>query len=167
MFMIFVVHCLVTITCGFELNHLKPPSNEAEIVNHRVKRGGQAIPFRPLFVYRQQQKEKQARWKLLEAQKQLKLQNLQNTVGGYSKNLLYPIKEDFAYRPVPVYPSYQATSPYQTNPTYQLYKNYEYYPVNSYEIYSTDPDRSSLAYAPSYANQQESYYDQFDSGYDS
>lgn len=150
------IFCLFTSAeCGLKLNHLR-----AGTFNHRVKRDGGAIPFRPLFVYRQQQKEKQAKWKLEAEQKlakqQYDLQNFQNSIAVYSKPPLNPTKSYYDYRPV--FTTYQITPQYQASPVYQPYQsNLQAYPSNSYQIYSTFPYSYGV-----YVNQNqrlESYYD--------
>lgn len=161
--LVYCLSCLFTETLGFELNRLNQPSNDAETLHHRFKRGGGGglIPFRPLFVYRQQQKEKQAKWKLEEAQKlaQSQLQNQHNSIIDYTKFSSNPFRLDYAYRPVPVYPSYQV------DPTYQQDQSIQNYPVNSYGIYRTSPYSPDSTYGPLNFKNQETYYDKYNAEY--
>lgn len=158
--------CTYSLTFGSEypLRHL---SNQ--IFNLRSKRDGGTIPFRPLFVYRQQQKEKQARWKLLEAQKLLKQEQLnrqsetsnqQNYVSSHSELSLKPLKLNYSYREVPAYSIYQTTA-HQRNPTYQQY--FQNYPVNTFETYPTYNYYTNFEQL--YDNQDDGYYDKYNSGY--
>ncbi|XP_037046965.1 uncharacterized protein LOC119081832 [Bradysia coprophila] len=160
MFVSCVLCCLLqlfTVTYGFDLNQL-----ETKTVNHRIKRDGGIIAFRPLFVYRQQQKEKQAKWKLEEEQKLQKqlqqyllAQNHQNSIVDYYSK--YPVnagKVD-TYRPTypyPAYPSYQPISTYQSNAANQQ---------NAYGNYPT-VSGSYLTNGGFYANQQDSLYNNYD-----
>lgn len=105
-------------TSGYKQILFNPPTNryETETLNHRFKREG-FIPFRPLFVYRQQQIKKQARWKWLEAQKLLKKQLIKGT-------------SMYSYGNYPVYQTYSTYRPsfvYQQNP---------YYDENSFNYYT-------------------------------
>lgn len=152
-----LIHCLcifVTDSYGFDLIHLSQPNSE--LSNHRFKR---EKPFRPLFVYKQQQKERQAKWKLEAAEKLVQQQQLQNSIRDYYKHQTNPVKGYYTYSLIPSYADYQTTVLYQANPNYQL-KNYQYYPVNSYgsNIYPT--------FGQLYANQPEYYYDKYESQYD-
>lgn len=177
MFVSCVLYCLFqlsTVSYGFELNHLR-----TKTVNHRIKRDSGIIPFRPLFVYRQQQKEKQAKWKLQEAQKlhqqllqqqllqqHIQLQNQQNSiVDYYAKYPLNTAKLDYTNRPTyPVYPNYQTDSAYQTNAVNQLNQYYQNYPQNAYGTYPTFSS-SYLDNGGSYANQDSLYYNYDDTRY--
>lgn len=168
-----LVYCwffFFTATRGFELNNLK-----AEIFNHRVKRDSGIIAFRPLFVYRAQQKEKQARWKLIEAQKlvqQQQLQNHQYSIDYHSTHPSNPTKSEYDYKLHPVQPNYQTMPwPYQNYPFYQLNQKYQDQPSNSYEVYPNSNSYPTLTYSSYssdgslYANQQDFYYDKYDSEY--
>lgn len=175
MFVSYILYCLLqlfTVAYGFELNHLK-----TKTFNHRIKRDGGVIPFRPLFVYRQQQKEKQAKWKLQEAQKlqhqllqqQILQQHFQSQahqnsiVDYYAKYPLNSAKVDYTNRPTyPVYPNYQTTSSYQTNTANQLNQYYQNYQQNAYGFYPSFSG-SYLVNGGFYAtNQQDSLYNNYD-----
>lgn len=65
--------------CGEKLLDVHPyNAHETSELLKRDKRqgGGGIIPFRPLFVYRQQQREMQERWKEIEARKKLRQQSI-------------------------------------------------------------------------------------------
>ncbi|KAJ6638516.1 hypothetical protein Bhyg_11252 [Pseudolycoriella hygida] len=144
---VFTIYCFVGsfIMCGaydetiLSLSKMLglPHGTENDIILHREKRqgGGGIIPFRPLFVYRQQQKEQQERWKQEEAKKKQKQQFLE-----YQQNL-EAIKQSQRYqsRPVAQYNSY-------SYPTTQ-YSSYYNYPSSYYASYSY----------PSYYEQYQSY----------
>lgn len=178
--------CIYSKTSAFQLKISSLPSNRPPTSNQRFKRDSGIIPFRPLFVYRQQQKELQAKWKLIEALKQqkkqaqlklqLEAQNQQNIVYHSNPKLTgIPKKLESTYRHSTEYPFYQATSTYQTNQKYQNYQEYpiyQTYPLhqqdyidNSYETYSAPTYTSYSTFGQSYADQQDAYYSKYISGY--
>lgn len=136
---------------------LSPP-NVFKHLLHREKRqgGGGIIPFRPLFVYRQQQKEQQEKWKEIEARKKVQQQLLQ-----YQQ--YETIKQNQQYKQNR--PSPTTYSTYSEQPTQYSAYNYpssqyvSYYPSNypRYE-YETDPVYQKQ---PS-SNYYQDYYDGYE-----
>lgn len=130
-------------------------NSEANHLLNRVKRqgGGGFIPFRPLFVYRQQQRERQERWKEIEAKKKLREQYEQYEA-AIKENQLYS-----SHRPAaPVIPYKRPAIP-----QYSSYSNY-YYPYNRYTSYS--PTYYSQYEQDPYSNYYQNYYQNYYDGYD-
>ncbi|XP_037027560.1 uncharacterized protein LOC119068177 [Bradysia coprophila] len=125
---------------------------------NRVKRqgGGGFIPFRPLFVYRQQQRERQERWKEIEAKKKLKEQ-YQQYEDSIKQSQLYS-----SHRPSTTGISYSgpATTQYTSYNKYP-YTRYPSYSPSYYNQYQYEKDPYSNYYQKYYQN----YYDGFDYSY--
>lgn len=152
---------------------------------HRVKRqgGGGIIPFRPLFVYRQQQKEMQEKWKEIEEKKRLQKEHLlqyqqyQQYQEAIRPSIPIPVKPQQPYQSHSTAqynaPNYNPTTHYNSNyypatyynpsyyPTYHHSSNY-YYPTTDYNSYSSHSYPSKY-----YSDSSSDYYlsDYYD-GYD-
>lgn len=126
--------------------------HETKMILHRVKRqgGGGIIPFRPLFVYRQQQKEMQEKWKEIEERKRLQKEHLLQ----YQQYQQYyeATKPSIPTIPLPIKPqqSYQSLPTAQYNPNYNptTHDNSNYYPATA--TYSKPSHYPSYHYISNY-----------------
>lgn len=143
--------------------------HDADGTNQPVNRekrqgGGGFIPFRPLFVYRQQQREMQERWKEIEARKKLREQQqlypqtIQSPQFYQSNNSPRPPSSStssITYNYPTAYQQSYQPSPYSAYSAYLASYYKKYYPSWYYSTYY--PSYSSSYYP--------SYYDGYDYSY--
>lgn len=118
---------------------------------HRDKRqgGGGIIPFRPLFVYRQQQREMQEKWKEIEARKKLR----------HEQELQYQQYQAYLDTIRSPQQSYQSHPPTLVSSNHGAQHSSFHYPTKEY-----------ISYPPSYptylSDQSSSYYtSEYDNDY--
>lgn len=135
--------------------------HETETLLHRDKRqgGGGIIPFRPLFVYRQQQREQQEKWREIEAKKKLKQQSLvqyeqyQDTVNKHQQQL-------YQSRPPTQHSSY--SNPVTSSYSYYNYPSVQYSSYGYPSYYGRYGDDSTYQNLPSSSNYYQDYYDGYE-----
>lgn len=152
---------------AFSLDSIISLPYETDKLLHREKRqgGGGIIPFRPLFVYRQQQREQQEKWKEIEARKKLKQQlvqydQYQDTVKQQQQ--LFQSPPDTVKQQQQLY---QKPLPTRYTPTTQ-YSSYNNYPSSQYSSYSYPSYYAQyvkdLAYQKELSNYYQDYYDGYE-----
>lgn len=135
--MAFAIFVIARGCCGqYSTGNFEPDQNiistitlphGAKTILSRAKRGGGGggfIPFRPLFIYRQQQKKKQEKWKEIEARKKVEQDHL----------LQYQQYQGAIHAPIEL-PSYHPTSRYSS--IYPSTDYSSYYGRNNFEKYPT------------------------------
>lgn len=140
--------------------------HETEKLLHRQKRqgGGGIIPFRPLFVYRQQQREMQEKWKEIEERKKLRQQQLQYQQYEQYQESIKP--QQPVYRPITQYEQYHENikpqqPPYRPTTHYSSYN----YPSTRYKTY-TYPSYYSRDKYPTYQSYPSYYDSEYYDGYE-
>ncbi len=164
-FQITTFEILTLFTCCFGSNIIIGTTGEEGLsldpvtkllIRQKRQGGGGIIPFRPLFVYRQQQREQQEKWKEIEARKKLKQQWVQyqqyedsikqnqqfyrpSTASiSYSKPISQFSSYNYPYSYYDTYPASSGRYEYDKEPVYQKEPSSNYYQnyYDGYDYYS-------------------------------